>query len=134
AAKVVITPDPKQRFGATRQERSERRTAELLQQANDMKFSELARMLRDQLAPPRMTRKHALWLLELLDAKAAADEVFLRIAKNLRQDWNNLDSRVVAPPRREDVLYLPWILLPPGDGQEQLRQLVTRVRDFARRN
>lgn len=106
---------------------------EILSQARNLDFATLARMLRDSFRSRRLTREQALSLLGLLDDKAGSDATFLRIAKNLRQDWQSVGARplVVHP---SSVETLPWVLLPAIGGRVDLQALVSHVRDFARRN
>jgi hypothetical protein len=117
----------------TKRAKSERRGAVLVAQSIEMEFSALARFLRERLEPQSLKKAHALLLLPILDDKAGGNETLVRIARNLRQDWENVGNRSVVP-RPVSVEILPWVLLPPGKGNNQLQQLLARVREFARRN
>lgn len=117
----------------TKRTKSEQRGALFVQQASDMEFSALARMLRERLQPQSLKWEHVLLILAVLDRKAAGDETRVRIAKNLRQDWENVGNLSVVP-RPVGVEILPWALLPQGKRGNQLQPLLAHVREFAKRN
>jgi hypothetical protein len=107
----------------------------LLEGAKDMDFTSLAHMLRTHLQSHSLKKLKVIPLLDLLDAKAGADKLLLRIARNLRQDWTNTGrsvSRNIAP--FPVIKHLPWVLLPPGEGADQLKPLLAKLQEYGRRH